>query len=166
MSLDEIAAAAGVRKPAIYEHFGDKAGLAEALAASATEEVSTKVTRRLLADPAMPAEDALRIGIDAFTRFLTAEKPLYQFIVRSVKVRDAEILDSALVPMFEIYADMFLTARFPTMPPPVRRIAAYAFIGQVFTACEAWLRDGGMSRRALVDTLVSLFVGGARDLAP
>src|SRR5829696_7177737 len=67
-SMDELAAEAGITKPILYSHFGDKAGLARALAERVAAELNVSISASLsrIRDPsAMVAET-----IDAFCTFI------------------------------------------------------------------------------------------------
>ena len=47
--MDEIAAEAGITKPILYSHFGDKAGLVQALAERVARRLNRTVTEALTA---------------------------------------------------------------------------------------------------------------------
>ena len=55
-SMDEIAAEAGITKPILYSHFGDKAGLVTARA----ERVATQLNETILRELATPASSEPR----------------------------------------------------------------------------------------------------------
>ncbi len=80
-SMDQLAAEAGITKPILYRHFGDRAGLARAVAdrfaneleaqlGSAISEV-TNDTRALLANT-----------IEAFVGYIERDPALYRFLVQ------------------------------------------------------------------------------------
>src|SRR2546423_9774671 len=55
VSMEQIAAEAGVTKPILYRHFGDKDGLCEAVAQNVLGEMMAEMARTLtLTDPAGP----------------------------------------------------------------------------------------------------------------
>ena len=79
-SIGDIAAAAGVSKPLIYETFGDKAGLADAIAADLVAELIDDM-------------HDLSTGIDRFTQFMVAVVYIElasQMIEALLKVRQTE----------------------------------------------------------------------------
>src|SRR5580704_18590923 len=53
VSVDEIAAQAGVSKPVIYAEFGDKAGIAEAFALARAEQVERSLVAELAASKSL-----------------------------------------------------------------------------------------------------------------
>lgn len=164
ISLDDIAAAAAVSKPTIYAHFTDKAGLAEALAASIATELETLMTTRIASRGVERPEDLLRVGVNAFTKFMVDETNLYRFMVRSIKTSDSDVLDSALLRALQSKTAALIQLVFPTMDDAGREVASYAVLGQVFAAGEGWLQHRRFSRRRLVDMLVALFVHGVPAL--
>ncbi len=83
-SIGDIAAAAGVSKPLIYETFGDKAGLADAIAADLVAELIDDM-------------HDLSTGIDRFTQFMVAEPRLYRFLVQSIRSGGTELTQVPLV---------------------------------------------------------------------
>lgn len=165
VSLDDIASAAGVSKPAIYSHFADKAGLAEALALELEGDLYEWSARRAAENDLHEAADLLRVGVDAFTRFMAEQTNLYRFIVRAMKGNGADVLDNALVPAFQGRITTIVARAYPDLDPDVRETAAFALLGQVFTACEAWLGHRRFPRQQLVELLVELFTGGLPALA-
>src|SRR5713226_5473470 len=66
VAVDELAAAAGVSKPVLYDHFGDKAGLAQALAKDISKQVQDEVTNRVLTSGEISLGGVLRAVIDSF----------------------------------------------------------------------------------------------------
>ena len=77
-SMDEIATEAGITKPVLYRHFGDKDGLQEAL----TERYIGELKRVLR--PAAEADDPrsrLAATIDAYLSYVEREPDRYRFLL-------------------------------------------------------------------------------------
>lgn len=163
VSVEELAAAAGVSKPVLYAHFADKAGLAEALAVDVAGTLEAQVLGRAGAIGPDVA-GLLRAAVDAFTRFVADEPHVYRFIVRSMKASDADVLDNALVRALSARTAAVLEVALPHVEREQREIAAFALLGQVFGAAEAWQQHRRVSRRKLVDTLVALSLAGFQGL--
>ena len=164
-SIEAITAAAGVRKPALYEHFADKAALAEALgvAVQARLSLSSIAAVSQLSDPS--AEQIIRIGIDAFTRFAAQETNIYRFITETVRAGGRDVLDTSLTSAFRLAIDAYLRTVEPPLARAVRTLATSGVIGLVYAVTETWLADRPTSRKALVDTLVGLVTGSVESLA-
>jgi AcrR family transcriptional regulator len=164
-SLEAITTAAGVRKPAVYEHFADKAALAEALgvAVQARVSVSSIEAIRQLPDPS--TEQIVRLGIDAFTRFAAQETNIYRFITQSVRAGGRDVLDTSLTSSFRLAIDAYFINVDPPLPRAVRNLTISGVIGMVYSVTETWLANRPTSRKTLVDTLVALVAGSVDHLA-
>ena len=165
ISIDEIAASAGVSKPTVYAHFVDKAGLANALAVELAEDLDARtedtIRRRGVEDPLL----LLREAIDTFTLFMTEQTNLYRFVVRSIRTGESDVVDNALVLALQATTSTRLRQVFPDMADAALDVASYAVLGQVFAAGEGWLHHRRFDRETLVDVLVRLFVGGVVGIA-
>src|SRR4051794_11720838 len=64
VSMDDVAAAAGVSKPVVYTHFGSKDGLYEAVVMHAADEFAARVRAGVV--PEQTAEERMWAGILAF----------------------------------------------------------------------------------------------------
>src|SRR5947209_7258159 len=75
VSMDELAAEAGLTKPILYAAFGDKAGLAAALA----EHYLTDLLPRVLAafDGSREPKEMVRTAISEFIAFVEADPDVY-----------------------------------------------------------------------------------------
>jgi AcrR family transcriptional regulator len=80
-SMDEIAAEAGITKPILYAHFGDKAGLVQALAGRVARRLNRTVTDALTRSG--EPRDVVASTIEAFCTFIEDETELYRFLVQS-----------------------------------------------------------------------------------
>src|ERR1044072_7569859 len=74
-SMDAIAAEAGVTKPIVYRHFGDRDGLTPAIAAHFAGALFDE-RRGALAGSAEP-EQILRATIDAYLGFIERDPQIY-----------------------------------------------------------------------------------------
>jgi AcrR family transcriptional regulator len=81
-SMDDVADAAGVTKPVLYDHFGSKDGLLAALVARSGEQLlaATEAAVRTAESP----ERALQQGLEAYFRFVDAHAGGWSLLVREV----------------------------------------------------------------------------------
>jgi AcrR family transcriptional regulator len=80
-SMDQLAAEAGITKPILYRHFGDRAGLIHAIA----DRFAAQLERDLLASITEVSDDthALLVRtVDAFVAYIEADTALYRFLVQ------------------------------------------------------------------------------------
>ena len=81
-SMDEIASEAGITKPVVYRHFGDKDGLHEAL----TERYIGELKQALR--PATETDDPrsrLAATIDAYLSYVEREPDRYRFLLAAAE---------------------------------------------------------------------------------
>ena len=161
VSMAQLAAAAGVTRPILYDAFGDRAGVAAALVARYGAEVDKALGSAL--SKRVTLREALVEGIEFFARFIEREPDVFRFLEaaaaapdqigsmeRGIGLRLGEVLSSALR----------TAGRDPSMGPTW----AHALLGMVFAAAEWWSVERPVSRRALVVHLESL-MGGALSAA-
>ena len=68
VSVENIAAHAGVSKPVIYAEFGDKAGLADALALERAEQMERSLIAGLASSEPLDTAQAVRLGAERADR--------------------------------------------------------------------------------------------------
>jgi AcrR family transcriptional regulator len=88
-SIAEIGERAGIAKSVMYHHFGSKAGLYEAVVEAQTAELVNEVAAALPEDPAAPR---LRVGVDAYFRFLRSNPTVWRLLFRDPPT-DQELLE-------------------------------------------------------------------------
>lgn len=163
--MDEIASEAGITKPILYDHFGDKAGLAQAL----TERVADNVRRRMAASlrPEAPPRQRTFEGIDGFLTFVEEEPQLYEFLARAARSTGSEQLQRQLVVTLASDVAGQIRAALEEVGGETRKVVpwSYAIIGQIVIAAEWWLAAPGATvRHQLAEDLTELVwdgLGGA-----
>jgi AcrR family transcriptional regulator len=158
-SMDEIAAEAGVTKPILYSHFGDKAGLVRALTARVASRLNTTIGAALT--QAGEPRQVVASTIEAFCTFIESETELYRFLVQSAKLgRDG----SGPRLMSDIGSQIAVT-----LGGGLRRAGAdsgaaepwaYAMVGMTFAGAGWWLERRSMSKEDLVGYLTQLLWSG------
>ena len=164
-SIEAITTEAGVRKPAVYDHFADKAALAEALGVAVQARVSISSIAAINRLPDPSTEQIVRVGIDAFTRFAAQETNIYRFIIESVRGGGRDVLDTSLTSSFRVAIDAYLLNIEPPLARGVRAMTTSGLIGLVYSVTETWLASRPTSRKVLVETLVALVTGSVAHLA-
>jgi AcrR family transcriptional regulator len=161
--MDELAAEAGITKPILYSHFGDKAGLAAAL----TVRVAAELDKALVASlsKVQSPEQVVSSTIDSFCEFVETETELYHFLwYAAMNNPDGAGGGKLLIAGF---ADQIAF----TLGSALRQVGedsgaaepwAYAIVGMTLTAGEWWLERRTMTRDDLVAYLTRLLWGGLR----
>lgn len=89
VSMDRIAAEAGVTKPILYRHFGDRAGLAAAVTEHAFAELGAGLLEALH-DLDLPPRELVGHAIDTYLAFIEREPELYRFLSRRAAAEGGE----------------------------------------------------------------------------
>jgi len=162
VSLDAIAAEAGVTKPTLYRGVGDKVALVHALA----ERLSTRMTdavSRLVEDAASP-RDALRRLVGGYFEHAASERQLYLFVTLGSTgddrvSRSLLLADGTAEQFAEGIAD-YRTAR--GADPSVATTWAYALVGALHFVTLWWLRDQTVDVDQVTEQVTALLWAGVR----
>ena len=106
VSVDDIAKGVGVSKPVLYGHFGDRLGLADAIAVAMADAVTgaaSETVEAAASDPLGPGSDRIDFGaaaeviVTSLVDLVENEPEIYGFLVRTIRSGDRGFFDNALV---------------------------------------------------------------------
>lgn len=161
-SMEAIAHAAGVSKPILYRHFGDREGLIEALAERFVGGLADRL-EAILGGGGDPVE-LLRESIGAYIDTIQEDPSMYRFLTSRLPPRGAALstlVDRIAAVIARTLADGFRAAGLDTAPA---RPWSYGVVGMVHLAGDDWVARPVMPRSELVDDLTRLLwqgIGGA-----
>lgn len=156
--MEAIAAEAGITKPILYRHFGDREGLVQALADRFADELVARLAATLPTDKAdqVNIRATVASAIDSYIAFIEADPALYRFlthqttaggdIIMSVVDRVATLLASIIGEGLRLFGTDSGAAE----------TWAYGVVGMVHLAGDRWVEHPTMPRVRLVDYLTSL----------
>ncbi|MFF5262287.1 TetR family transcriptional regulator [Actinomadura viridis] len=160
-SMAAIAAEAGISKPILYRHFGDKSGLYQALAERHTRKLVEGIRAEFSRSGSVRART--RSTIDTYLATISANLALYRFLMHRASAEDAAT-HSAMSTMIrgvsrELAEVMLAEGAHPD------RVRAYvwghAVVGMVQTAGDWWLDHAAeVPREVVVDSLADLILAG------
>lgn len=163
VSIDDIAAAAGVSKGLLYHYFPTKRDYYAAV----LEVVSEQLRAQTEIDPTLPPEARMRAGLEAYLDFVKARGPAYVALMRGGIGSDpvvAGILDRLRTHFVDrIVADL------PAHPRPrALRVLLRGWVGFVEVVSLAWLESppGTLSKSSLIDTASMMMLALLGDQAP
>lgn len=158
--MDELAAEAGITKPILYSHFGDKAGLAGALAVRVAAELNQAIATSL--GQVRHPREVVRSTIDAFCTFIEKQNALYQFLVKAAMAYPDKRSRSKLIAGFADQISGALGDALRQAGSDARAADpwAYAIVGMTLSAGEWWLDYQTMSKDDLVSYLTQLLWSG------
>jgi AcrR family transcriptional regulator len=153
-SMSAIAREAGITKPVVYRHFGDRDGLYQALAERQTQALLDAI-RAALRSKADDRRGRAAAAIDAYLRVIEREPQLYRFLLWSpAAARTVTAFRSRLA------AELAAGMRAETgLRPDVAAAWAVGIVGMVQSAGDWWLEERLFSRRRLVARLTDLLWG-------
>ena len=160
VSVDEIAAAAGVSKPVLYATFGDKVGIGEAIAVELGERGERVVIEEMARGGGLELSRALTIAINRFIDIVIDEPEIYAFILRSIRTSDKGLLDNALIRTLEGRFQLLATVLAPDADPDVVHVVAAGTFGFILASVESWRETRRPARDDLVAQLVEILVQG------
>ena len=156
--MDEIAAEAGITKPILYSHFGDKAGLVHALAGRVARQLNRTVIEALTRSG--EPRDVVASTIEAFCTFIEREPELYRFLVQSAR-HDVEASGPLLTDIgSQIAVSLGSALRRAGADSGAAEPWAYAIVGMTFGGAAWWLNRRTMSKDDLVGYLTKLLWSG------
>jgi AcrR family transcriptional regulator len=164
--MTAIAAEAGVTKPILYRHFGDKGGLYQAIAEYYIGELMERLRAALTAegDP----HERITATIDAYLSFVESEPEAYRFLMhRAIGERpEAQVTVARFVKGIarEVTAILGEDLRRAGIDSGGAGAWAHGMVGMVQLAGDWWLEERTMSREQLVDYLDALLWKGFSQL--
>jgi len=157
--VSAIAAEAGISKPVLYRHFGDKGGLYRALAERHVDPLMERVREELRA--AAGLRERVRATVGTYLRMISDNLNLYRFLMHRATAEDPRTRGhiGLMVRRFGEELAETLAAEGHVADPVRAQIVAHAVVGMVQTAGEWWLDHPEIARDDVVADLTEAVVG-------
>ncbi|QKV91174.1 TetR/AcrR family transcriptional regulator [Streptomyces sp. NA02950] len=166
-SMNAIAAEAGITKPILYRHFGDKGGLYRALAKRHTDALLSSL-RAALDAPAPDRRHRVEATLDTYLTAIEAAPQVYRFLMHpadqgeqqeqgfDVGHHSAPLLRRLGEELAKVIAE-----RVELGPDGEEqaRVWGHGIVGMMHAAGDWWLRERPCSREQLVRHLAELMWG-------
>ncbi len=160
MSMASIAAEAGISKPILYRHFGDKSGLYQALAERHVSALTDTVHAAFLRPGEIRAR--ARAAVGTYLATIAANRHMYGFLVHRASAEDTathSAMSALIRGLGGLLAETLLAEE--RLSDPVRaHIWGHATVGLVQAAGEWWLDHDDVTRETVVDGIVDLVLDG------
>ena len=157
-SMAAIAAEAGITKPILYRHFGDKGGLYAALAERHTDRLLDALVDALTAG-GTSRERVLRT-VDTYLSVIEAEPQVYRFLVESEEAAPSGAPVRGFLRRLQELLSAGISHELRLAPDDVRGgIWAAAILGMVQAAGDRWLEKQDCTREELCEQLTGLLWG-------
>lgn len=169
-SLDEIAAHIGVSKPVLYDTFGSRTGLADALALALAERTEAFVVERF--GPTLPdgtydvsVERVIELIVTALVFLVDQEPELYTFITSAMRGDRRGMLDNSLVAVVRERIRPVTELATPGLGPAEHSVLTDGMYGLVLATLESWRDSDDVDRDVVVGMLTALITNGMRAIA-
>ena len=158
-SMADIAAEAGISKPVLYHHFGDKAGLAATVADRFLGELGTSL--EAIFDETDDPRRAVAEAIDVFVTFAEREPALHRFLVEGSQGTGRGAGELPVLPALAAQVAAFMVTGFGVQGVAAElEVRSIALMGAVFEGVGWWLDHRTLTREQLVATLADLVCDG------
>lgn len=158
VSMQAIAAEAGVTKPILYRHFGDRGGLVAELAARFTKQLMARL-RHALSQNTEPRL-VLTATMNAYIESIEEDPNVYRFLVHRALGDDQQAGQRLLDLMEQISREVAVVLgeqlRAAGSDSGAAEPWAFGIVGMVHAAGNWWLTTQTMPRERLVEYLVRL----------
>ncbi len=156
--MEAIAAEAGVTKPIVYRHFGDREGLLRAL----TERFGDELVERLRAKLAGGSDPraAVAAAIDVYVAMIEQDPALYRFLIQQTPAGGGTLMGVVDQIAAVIASVIGETLRSLEADSGAADVWAYAIVGMVHLAGDHWAAHQTMPRKRLVEYLAGLLWEG------
>jgi len=158
-SMDAIASEAGITKPVLYRHFGDKDGLHEALTERYIGDLELALRPATLADD---PRSRLSATIDAYLSYVEREPDRYRFLLLAAELPRT----AAIVSDFRrehiggcAFTSVGKLER-AGLDPGFAEPWAQCVSGMIRAAGASWLENRSLPRRRLVEYLTTVLWDG------
>jgi AcrR family transcriptional regulator len=160
-SMTQIAAQAGVTKPILYRHFGDRDGLVHALGERFSTELMAELQDAL--QSAGDPQDLMVRTIDTYVAFIERDPDIYRFLVRHV-AGDAALTGFMRQVGQQVAIVVGEQLRQAGRDSGGAEPLAHGIVGLVHSAGDWWLDARSMPRERLVGYLAELLWTGMAGL--
>lgn len=162
VSMEDIAAEAGVAKPILYRHFTDKADLYVAVGRRIAKELLARLEQEL--EHAREPREHVAAVIDAYLGAIEAEPELYRFVIRR-SFADRPVDPDPVADYSTLIANHLARVigdrlRERGLDSGCAESWGHGLVGLVQSAGNWWLDRRLMSRSALTEYLTALIWGG------
>jgi AcrR family transcriptional regulator len=163
VTMDDIAAAAGVSKPIVYRNICDKDALVAALAERFVDRLDDAVERST--QDGAEGQAAFVASMRAALEVIDADRNLFLFVTAGGPGTESvrHLVDRSSSRMIEQFTALRTAAG---LDPRPARTWAYATVGAIQVVATMWLRDGYGERDDIADHITQLMWPGLTGRTP
>lgn len=167
VSMQELAAEAGVTKPILYRHFGDRDGLVTALAGRFTADLMKDLQSALEREDAHPRA-TIEATVDAFVSFVERDPEVYRLLVHRALREQPGAMDALGGFLRQVAQAVAVVLgeqlRAAGSDSGGTEVLAAGIVGLVHASGDWWLEHQTMPRARLVAYVTDLLWGGLSSM--
>jgi AcrR family transcriptional regulator len=161
-SMNDVAEAAGVTKPVLYQHFPSKRDLYLELLRDVGRQLTATITAATTAEEAVQAKTVA--GLAAYFRFVQEQQAAFKLLFGSGSRRDESFAAAVRQVEDEIGATI-ADLLDPQLDAGRRLVIAHGILGMAEGTCRLWLGKGlDLDPEELAGQVGELLYGGLRGL--
>jgi AcrR family transcriptional regulator len=164
-SMNDIALAAGVTKPVLYQHFASKRGLFSELLHDVGRDLQDRITKAIAA--ATGPREMVELGFAAYFTYVDQHRDAFRLFYGGSMARDeefAEVVNETENAIAGLVADLI---EIDGLAAGQRRVLGHGIVGMIEGASIHWLRSGREADPAtLAQRLAELAWRGLRGVEP
>lgn len=169
-SMAALAAGAGITKPVLYRHFGDKQGLLAAWAERQAVTLGERITSELQTQ--RTPRSRIRVTIQTYLDALAEDPAGYWFVTRRAVTADdpsggpvVDVVETIVAAIAEVLRTELATAGAGTEAVTAAPTWARALVGMVQQVGDHWVQDPAPTSDELATRLTDLVWLGFRGMA-
>jgi AcrR family transcriptional regulator len=165
-SMDDVASAAKVTKPVLYQHFGSKRDLYIDL----LDDVATRLVAAIAEATAAAGSPRLQVeaGLSAYFQFVDASEDAFRLLFGGGSRRDEDFA-AKVAQVEDVIAELVATLITADVSHAQKLSLAHGIVGMAETTCRHWLRtraeaDTATTPDELAQQLAELAWSGLRGI--
>lgn len=160
-SLIEIAAGAGVSKPALYSEFGDKEGLVDAIAERSGDQIDNAIYERLREDNApLDNRSIVTVMVRSAIDFADHDPHIFALVLRGLRNTDRPYAENPIRRRIHTRAMTLVEMISPNTDSAERELLTSAFVGMLLTAAETWSATREVPKELVVQRIAAAVYAG------
>lgn len=167
-TMDRIALEAGITKPVLYRHFGDKAGLYGAVADTFMSELREGLAKALRIDA--PGHEIVYRTIDTYLQSIEEDPQVYEFLIQEARLGppDPDAPVENFIRQVAGLVTVAIAAEMTRLGADMGAAEPWGFgiTGMVQLAGDWWIERRSMPRARLAEYLANLCWAGISGIIP
>lgn len=165
LSVEEIAAAAKVSKPIIYEHFGGKEGL-YAVVVDRELKTMSDALEDFFAHPPLSERHTMELGVLTFLTYVEEHNEGFHVLLRDSPTTNPNGSLNTLLTTVSVHVEKMLDESFKRAKLPTKGAPYYAnmIVGLTVFSAELWADNPRISKEELASYIVNMAWYGMRGI--